>query len=405
MTPGTMEQALQAPPETAVAAPPRNGKAGSATAEAAAPASATGVRAVKRLSSVDALRGLTILGMLLVNNIWLGPFAPKQLVHAGWGEGIHFADLVFPWFLLIVGLSIPLAAAAHKRRGLSDDVWYYKVFTRTFMLILLGCIVDSSVKGHLTFCLGVLQLIGLSYCVAALCAGLSQGARLGIAAGLLVVHYAVLRYFPVPTFGAGSFTETQNFVTWLNLTYLKAYHIDGLFSMVSTSGLCIIGTVMGDALRREEGISFREIFYLFATGLVLMGLGWLWSFQVPYSKPMWTSSYLLMSGGLGLVVLAFFRVTLDVTGSTWWAYPLMVLGANAITVYVVPIVVKTMVLQKLTTVDADGKTVTLLNAFYAWCCATGGDVVSGGWLYTGIYIAACWVILAVMYRFRIYLRV
>jgi len=322
----------------------------------------------RRLPSVDAFRGLTILGMLLVNNVALGRFTPVQLVHAGWGDMVTFADMIFPWFLLIVGLSIPLAAASHRKRGLSHDVWMYKVFTRTFMLALLGCLVDSSVKGHVTFTLGVLQLIGLSYLVAALLAHYSQGVRLAVAAGLFLTHWAIVRFYPTD-FGVGNFSASGNFVLWLNDTYLKTYHIDGLFSMVSTSALVLIGTIMGDALRREEGIELKEIGYLFVTGLILSQVGRVWATDTFFNKPMWTSSYLLFSGGLGLMVLAFFRLTLDYWGEHWnlkignWsvpapaqvlAFPLLVFGANAITVYVMPILAKMLVMQRVPMEVAQG---------------------------------------------------
>lgn len=401
----------------------------------------------KRLASVDTFRGLTILGMLLVNNMVLGQYSPEQLVHARWptflantlfgehalhahrkmahllpgsrlpiiGDGslmrfmdcfsaVHFADMVMPWFLLIAGLSIPLAAASHRRRNLSRDVWIYKVFTRTFVLVLLGCVLDSAVKGQLTFDLGVLQLIGLSYCVASLLANLSQGGRLAVAAALFLAHWAFMQFYPVPGIGPGMYTESDNFVNWLNLNYLKPFHIEGLFSVVSCAGIVIVGTVFGDALRREDGISLTEIGYLFASGLVLTVLGWLWSAVEPFSKPMWTSSYLLFTGGLGLMVLAFFRVTVDLTRFSLWVYPLLVFGANAITVYVVPILVKMLILQRLT-LEVGAKTYPLLKGYQEYLGACWGDPILAGWGYTLTYIGVCWLMLFVMYRKRIFVRV
>jgi predicted acyltransferase len=359
----------------------------------------------KRLASVDAFRGFTIFGMLLVNNVTLGKAAPDQLVHADWGQGVRFADAIFPWFLLIVGLSIPLAAASHRRKGLGSGAWVRKVLTRTALLVLLGCAVDSSIKGYPLFCLGVLQLIGLSYLVAALFANLSQYGRLGVAALLFAANWLILTCYPVPEFGPGSFAKTQNFVTWLNETYLKTYSLEGLFSVVSTSGLVILGTIFGDALRREEGMSYTEIGYLFVSGLILTGLGSLWSQSLPYSKPMWTSSYLLFTGGTGLMVLAFLRLTLDMSPYRLWALPLLIFGANAITVYVVPILVKMLVLQHYVVTGPDGTEFSAQKALYQYALHAGGDPISGGWIYTVAYIGFWWVVLAVLYRFKLFLRV
>ena len=311
----------------------------------AAPSNADGERT--RLASIDVLRGFTILGMLLVNNIALGKDSPEQLQHADWNQGIHFADMVFPWFLLISGLSVPLAAASHVKRGQSAHDWIVKVLTRTGLLVMLGCMVDSAIKGRMAFSLGVLQLIGLSYCVAALVAHLSQPKRLGLALALFATHTLVLLYAPWGDGMSGVIGPKQNFIYWLNSTYLKPFHLEGLFSVVSTSALVIIGTVMGDALRREEGIETQEIMYLGGTGLVLalcgMGLGSV----LLYSKALWTSSYLLVTGGTGLMFLGALRLVVDKSRITQPFYPFLVFGANALTVYILPILFKMLILEKI----------------------------------------------------------
>jgi len=91
-----------------------------------------------RMVSLDAFRGLTVLGMLLVNNIALDTMTPTQLTHAGWKQGAHFADLVFPWFLLIVGVAIPFAAASRRERGLSPWRYDLKILSRAATLVALG---------------------------------------------------------------------------------------------------------------------------------------------------------------------------------------------------------------------------------------------------------------------------
>jgi predicted acyltransferase len=361
-----------------------------------------------RLASIDALRGFTILGMLLVNNISLGKATPQQLMHAGWAQGIHFADLVFPWFLLLTGLSIPLAAWSHRRRDLDASAWVVKVLTRTGVLLILGCLVDSSIKGYLHFTLGVLQLIGLSYGVAALVAHLSQPKRLALAAGLFVLHTAVLLLVP---FGdppqTGLINAENNFVFWLNENYLKPVHLEGLFSVFSTSALVIVGTVMGDALRREEDIEMREIGYLLASGMMLWVCGKVFGRFELYSKPLWTSSYLMVTGGYGLMLLALLRVAIDLHRYTLPVYPFLVFGANAITVYVVPILIKMLVLEQITTTVQVGKahkTVNLMMAYRlsltGWCGS-----YTGGWVYTLSYIGFWWVVLLLMYRKKIFVRV
>jgi predicted acyltransferase len=342
-----------------------------------------------RLASLDAFRGLTIVGMLLVNNVALDKATPQQLVHAGWNQGVHVADLVFPWFLLIVGLSIPLSQTAQD---------FKRILGRSAVLVFLGCVLDSSYKGYLTFDLGVLQLIGLSYGAAALCSHLSQRRRLGIAFALLLTHWAVLR-------GYGAFAPDDNFVLWLNQTYLQHFYLEGLFSAVSTTGLVLIGTVFGDALRREDGISNTEIAYLFFCGAALAAMGWLWNLDQPFSKSVWTASYLAFSGGLGLMAIAAFRLVIDMHHWRAWAWPLNVFGANAITVYVAPILLKTLVLQKIFVTMPNGAQQTVQQAMLGGSVALGGGRVAGGWIYTLSYIMLWWLVLLLLYRRRIFLRV
>lgn len=139
-----------------------------------------------RLVSLDAFRGLTIALMLLVNNTALDTATPIQLTHAPWNGGIRLADLVFPWFLFCVGVAIPFASASFAKRGL--PVWRYdlKALSRAVLLILLGCLIDSSLAKHPILDLGVLQIIGLAYLVGALLYELPS-LRRGLLAALFLV--------------------------------------------------------------------------------------------------------------------------------------------------------------------------------------------------------------------------
>ena len=204
-----------------------------------------------RLVSLDAFRGLTIAGMLLVNNIALDTRTPAQLTHAPWNGGVRFADLIFPWFLLMAGVAIPFSAAGAKAKGLA--LWRYdlKVLGRVLALVFLGCLIDSSLAKQPLFDLNVLQLIGLAYGVASLLYALPLPRRLAVAFGLLVLHGAAIKWLPVPGIGAGAFRADANLIAHLNQTYLQPVHLDGLISVVPTSALVLIGSAFGDLLRWE----------------------------------------------------------------------------------------------------------------------------------------------------------
>ncbi|MCE5240148.1 heparan-alpha-glucosaminide N-acetyltransferase domain-containing protein [bacterium] len=376
-----------------------------AAAAGAPPATATDAPPQRppRMMALDVFRGLTILGMLLVNNIALDTATPAQLVHAGWNAGLTFADLVFPWFLLAVGVAIPYSAASARRRHM--PIWQYdlKVLSRAATLVLLGCLIDSSIVRAPYFDLGVLQLIGLAYLVAALLYELPALRRGLLAAMLLSAYWAIIRFLPIPGAGTGLLTPQTNIINHLNQTYLAPFHLNGLLSVIPTGALVLIGTALGDVLRGDR-LPSRKVALVLGAGAVLALVGIIWSHDLPFNKPLWTTSYVLYSSGLGALLLGFLYLILDVNGWRAWALPLVVLGMNAIFVYVVPILVKVYILQVWTWKLADGSHLPLGVAFmHYWFEAAGR--IGGGWGYTLSYIAFWWLVAAWLYRKKIFLRV
>ena len=354
----------------------------------------------KRLASLDAFRGLTILGMLLVNNVAVDIFTPRQLTHAPWNGGIYFADLVFPWFLYIVGVSVPFAAASRRQKGVSTRNYIFNVLKRAAMLVFLGCLVDSSIAHTPLFALGVLQLIGLAYLVASLVYLLPLPARLSITAVFLAAHWGAIKYIPIPGIGAGHFAENINLIKYLDHTYLKEIHLKGLISVIPTSALVILGSTIGDLLRKEmKGL--RKFLWLATVGIVLMFVGKLWSLDIPFNKPVWTASYILFSAGFGTLVLGFLYLAIDVCRVGFWAFPFVVLGTNAIMAYVVPILVKMYILQGW---RWGGSSLSLQDTILGYLSRHYGQL-NGGWLYTALYITFWWLILLYMYHKRLFLRV
>jgi len=353
--------------------------------------------------ALDVFRGVTILGMLLVNNIALDTATPAQLVHAEWNAGLTFADLVFPWFLLAVGVAIPYSAASARRRHV--PLWQYdlKVLSRAATLVLLGCLIDSSIIRAPYFDLGVLQLIGLAYLVAALLYELPVSRRALLAAMLLAIYWAIIRFVPIPGGDSGALKPDTNIINHLNLTYLAPFHLDGLLSVIPTGALVLIGTALGDVLRSDKPPS-RKVAQVLGAGAVLVLAGILWSHDLPFNKPLWTTSYVLYSSGLGAVLLGFLFLVLDVNGWRFWALPFLVLGMNAIFVYVVPILVKLYILQVWTVKLPDGSHLVLGVAFmHYWFEAAGR--IAGGWGYTLSYIAFWWLVAGWLYRKKVFLRV
>lgn len=360
-----------------------------------------------RLVSLDAFRGLTIAGMLLVNNIALDGGTPAQLTHAPWNGGVRFADLIFPWFLLIVGVALPFSAASARKKDVGSGRYALRVLGRVLALVFLGCLIDSSLLERPLFDLNVLQLIGLAYGVGALLYGLPLWLRLPVALGLLAAHAAVIQHLPVPGLGRGVFREDANAIWYLNRAYLNHWHLTGLVSVVPTAALVLLGTVLGDVLRRERWKPGEKIVVLLVFSGILAGLGWAWHFSLPYNKPVWTASYILWTAGLGGVVLTLLYGLVDASGREWtgWpAFPLVVYGSNAIAAYVGPILIKVFILRVWTWPMPGGTRETLEQALLHTATAHYGPY-RGGWVYTLGYLLVVWLALLEMRRRKLFLRV
>ena len=360
-----------------------------------------------RLVSLDAFRGLTIAGMLLVNNAALGGRTPGQLMHAPWNGGMRFADLIFPWFLLIVGVALPFSAAGARRKGAGGWRYGLRVLGRVLALVFLGCLIDSSLLKRPLFDLNVLQLIGLAYGAGAALYALPVWLRLPVAFGLLMAHAAVIQHFPVPGLGRGVFREDANAIWYLNRAYLNRLHLTGLVSVAPTAALVLIGTAFGDALRRTRWKPLEKVVVLLLfSGMLALG-GWAWHFSLPYNKPVWTASYILMTAGLGGGALTLLYASIDATGRewpTWLAFPLVVYGSNAIAAYVGPILTKVFILRVWTWRMPGGVREPLEQALLHAATAHYGSY-RGGWVYTLGYLFVVWLALLELRRRKIFLRV
>lgn len=357
----------------------------------------------ERLLSLDAFRGLTVLGMLLVNNAALDDATPTSLIHADGTGGVHFADLVFPWFLLLVGVALPFSFASHRRKA--GKGWARKALARGIALFCVGCLVDSSIARTPYLGFGVLQLIGVASTLAALGCLTRPIVRALFAVVLLGGYGILLHAFPVPQFGAGNFATQNNAVAYLNDTYLTPLGLRGLLSVAPTSALALLGTLAGELLVSRRQGPAAKAFGLLVGGATGATLGLLWGQFLPLNKPLWTPPYILFAGGAGTAGLGVIFLCTDtalVRRIRFWATPLAIAGANPLIAYVAPILVKVNVLQAWHWPQATSAQ-TVEDALRSWCFAQAGRI-GGGWLYTLVYIAFWWGVLAYLYRRRVFVR-
>lgn len=334
-----------------------------------------------RLISLDALRGLTILLMLLVNNIgqrYAG--TPLQLRHAGW-HGVHLADLAFPWFLFCAGVAIPFSAASFRKKCLPKRQYLLKVLRRVMILLAIGALLDTLWDARLTlFSVGVLQTIALAYAVGALAYDLPVRGRLAIATVLLVGYWGAVKFLAVPGAGVGVFTESQNLILHLNRHYLGQLGLWGLTRLIPTTALLLIGTAIGDMVRSKDWQEHHTLWSLFAAGIVLTAGGYLWNLSLPFNKPVWTPSYVLFAAGVGTLLLGLLYLLADILGHKSVVFPLVVFGSNAILIYTLPIFAKALLAHPL-------------------------HIYIHGWVRVIPFILFWWLVAWQLYRKKIFLKV
>ncbi len=293
-----------------------------------------------RLLSLDVFRGMTIAGMILVNDAgdWSHIYWPLE--HAEW-NGWTPTDLIFPFFLFIVGVSMVLSFEARRQRGASRGQLLIHSVKRSAIIFALGLFLN----GYPHFVLqsiripGVLQRIAAVYLIASmivLFAG--RFARWAIAVALLLAYFLLLRFVSVPGYGAGVLTMDGNLAGYIDraLMYNHLYIAhrfdpEGVLSTIPAVVTCLLGVFTGEAIRGKQP---RQVVHTLLVGAAIgLTLGKLWSFWFPINKNLWTSSYVLFAAGFAMAVLAACSYLTDVRGWKKWAQPFVWFGVNPLAIY------------------------------------------------------------------------
>ncbi len=295
----------------------------------------------QRLLSLDVFRGMTVAMMTLVNNPgdWGHIYAPFE--HAAW-NGCTPTDLVFPFFLFIVGVSIPYAF----KGKVADQKTVLKIIERSAKLFALGLLL--SLFPDFDFANlripGVLQRIALVFLASSLIF-LTTKARTQqlIFAALLIGYWFVMTFIPVPDFGAANLTPEHNLGAYLDRLLLGTAHLyqavkvwdpEGILSTLPAIANGLAGVWVGVWLQREDKPVAERIVTIYLYASLALAVAWGWDAAgFPINKGLWTSSYALWTIGLAMFFLAGFYWLIDVKGYKSWTKPLVVYGVNAITVF------------------------------------------------------------------------
>jgi len=320
-----------------------------------APAPATLVSpppAPARLVSLDALRGFDMVWIIGADAVGsalskfqggpVGRFFATQMQHTDW-DGFHFYDLIFPLFVFMVGMAVTLSLdRLVEREGRAAAL--RRIFKRGVLLYVLGLLFYGGVAegfAHVRL-LGVLQRLAICYVAASLLyLYLKPRALVGVFVALLAGYWALLTFVPVPGFGAGDFVRGHNLANWIDAHYLPGkiwygdYDPEGLLSTLPAIASCLLGLFAALVLRDANRWPPQKLRLLVLGGLALLALGWLWHRQFPVNKRLWTSSFVLVSGGWSVLLLAAFYYAIDLRGWRRWAEPFVWVGSNALTIYVI----------------------------------------------------------------------
>lgn len=377
--------------------------------ESITPNSSQKASTLRRIRSVDALRGFDMFwivgGNILLLQLaklyewpWL-TWATSQLEHTDWA-GFTFYDLIFPLFLFLAGVSMPISLGKKIEQGASKAALLRKVSIRAILLILLGIVYNGGLEFKTlseTRIFSVLGFIGVSYFIAALIFIYSDAKhRVMWALGLLGGYYAALMFIHVPGHGAGNLTPEGVFTGYIDRTWIpwKLYtpHFDpeGLFLPVAGAVVAIVGSLTGSFLVRSSLNEYLKAIILGAFGVAFYFAAQFMEPQMIIAKNFWSPTFVILCLGWSLMLLGAFYLIMDVIGFWQWAFFFIVIGMNSITIYMG---LKLFNFTKTTNFLFGGA----INKFFK---------VEYQPLLTSIaFILTWWAVLFFMYRKKIFLRV
>jgi predicted acyltransferase len=348
--------------------------------------------------------------MVLVNNpgTWRAVYPP--LLHADW-HGWTFTDTVFPFFVFIVGVAVPIALGPRLER--SGRAWTIaRVVQRSVAIFGLGIVLNAlpAFDWATLRIPGVLQRIAACYLVAGVLF-LMTGWRTQalVAVGLLLGYWVVMTTVPVPGYGAGDLSKAGNLAAYLDRTLLGPQHMwqaarvydpEGILSTAPAVATALLGVLTGHWMRRRA-VSGATAARLALAGVVCAALGQIWSLWFPMNKALWTSSYAMLMGGLALIVLAGCYWLIEVLGYRRWAVPFSALGVNALALFFL----STLVARLLILIRVGAESTSLHALLFDRLFAPWASAVNASLAFATAYVLGWVAVMWLLYRRNIQLRV
>ncbi len=362
----------------------------------------------KRLYSLDALRGFDMLMIIGMDKIFRelakatdSPFLDSiavQFHHPSW-NGFQFYDLIFPLFIFLAGVAIPYSIGSQMEKGISKQKLLIRIIKRGIILVVLGIITNNNLQIQPISAMrfgSVLGRIGLAYMFAGVIYIFTkQRGQIIWFCSILIGYWLLLKFNSAPGFPKGDLTMEGNFISYIDRIvmpgklYKGIHDPEGLLSTIPAICTGLLGIFAGNLLRNSILKPNKKTLFLITAGIVSLLLAQIWNFDFPINKNLWSSSFVLHTGGISLILLGLFYYVIDVLEYRKWAFFLRVIGMNSILIYISGHFIN----WAFTT-----------NAFFQWL----GQLL--GKPFMAVALAIClvavkWMFLYFMYRKKVFLRV
>lgn len=313
-----------------------------------------------RLYSLDALRGFDMFWIMGADGIlhalrdtthstfWtvLG----NQFEHPLW-NGFHAYDMIFPLFLFMAGVSTPFSVGRDLEKGKTRQQLLFRVIRRGLILVLLGIIYNNGLKiqpiDHIRFP-SVLGRIGIAYMIANIVYLYASEIWQRIWFLFFIVgYYLLLKFTSAPGFHPGDLTPEGNFASWVDRTILPGHLYvsypgtninmhdpEGLFSTIPAISTGILGILTGTLLRNKKITQMKKVSRMALAGVIFIVIALIWNLDFPINKNLWSSSFVMLVGGISLLLMSLFYYICDVLGYKKWAFFFKVIGMNSILIYI-----------------------------------------------------------------------
>lgn len=376
-------------------------------------------RSKERLLSLDIFRGMTLIAMTVVNMPGDHHYTYRAISHAGW-NGWTIADLIFPFFIFIVGVAMPYSFAGRQARGDSQRKLLGHILLRSAILFAVGVFMTwyyNFMSGIPRYHLenirifGALQRIALCYFFASILYLRLKTRGLAITATvILVLYFILLKFVPVPGHAGPVLGREGNWVQFVDL-HLMPNHLfydhwesKGWLGTFPAVANMLIGVLVGVYLRSARS-GMEKARSLLVAGTVGILLGLVWSVWIPINQNLWTSSLVVFMCGMAMVILACCYYAADVRKITWWAKPFVIVGVNSLFLWVVAGTTDSLTNLELVKVSlASGAKVPLPEVIAHFFASYVGPV-NGSELYAFAWMALWLGVLTVMYKKRIIVKV